>query len=255
MKTRICALSLILATGPVLAQESDDAQRRAEPTTTSPMETADEIAQRMFAGGGSLLEAQLAERRRAAAELGPTADASALSFFTVPEPEPTVLRPHDLVTVIVREESVNRSSGSTETEKSFEIDAQLREYLGLELSSLALESKQSDLALDGDAERAFEGSGSADRRDSFVTRITAEVLDVKPNGTIVLQARKRIVTDDDEQTILLTGICRAVDIGLDNTILSTQLHDLTLEKHTTGPIRDATRRGLIPRVIDWINPF
>ena len=41
----------------------------------------------------------------------------------------------------------------------------------------------------------------------------------------------------------------------DNTVLSTQLHNLNLEKHTDGAVRDATKRGFIPRLLARLNPF
>ena len=72
---------------------------------------------------------------------------------------------------------------------------------------------------------------------------------------MVLQARKRIKTDEEEQLLVLTGICRVQDVTPDNTVLSTQLYDFDVRKTHTGVVRDATKRGWVPRAIDWINPF
>ncbi|MGH7176477.1 MAG: flagellar basal body L-ring protein FlgH, partial [Tepidisphaeraceae bacterium] len=57
------------------------------------------------------------------------------------------------------------------------------------------------------------------------------------------------------QQFILTGICRAEDIDPDNTILSTQLFDLELSKSNTGAVRDTTKRGWVPRLLDMLNPF
>jgi flagellar L-ring protein FlgH len=81
------------------------------------------------------------------------------------------------------------------------------------------------------------------------------VLDVKPNGTLVLQARKRIKTDEEEQAFILTGVCRAEDITADNSILSTQLYDLELSKSHQGTVRNATRKGWGGKLLDAISPF
>ena len=80
-------------------------------------------------------------------------------------------------------------------------------------------------------------------------------MDVKPNGTLIVQARKRIKTDEEEQQFILTGVCRVEDITADNAILSTQLFDLELQKNHKGAVRDATKRGILPKLLDWINPF
>ena len=244
MKTQAAAILLLAA-----AASADD---RPRPEPVQPVETAEAIAARMFTTGGSLMQAQLDHAR---AQVEADGALAAASFFTVPEPEPTVLRPHDLVTVIVREESSSRSAGSADLEKAYEIDAALKQYLDLDLDNFRLGTKRGNQAVEAEAERAFEGDGRTDRRDSFVTRITAEVLDVKPNGTVVLQAKKKVVHDEDELSILLTGVCRTEDISPDNSVLSTQLHDLTVVKRTKGPVRQATRRGLIPRLVDGLNPF
>ncbi len=254
------SIAVLLVAAPASAQDerppatSDAGRPQVTDGGPDAAETAADIAARMFATGGSLLDAQLANKAGGNAAVGAGIDPR-ISFFAVPAPEPTVLRKHDLVTVIVREESSSRSIGSADLEKKYELEAELKEYLDIDLSSLTLGTRAGNQGVSGDAERGFSGDGSTDRRDSFVTRITAEVLDVKPNGTIVVQARKRIRTDEDEQMFVLTGICRTGDITAANTVLSTQLHDLRLEKRTSGPVRDATRRGLIPRVIDLINPF
>ena len=257
MKYAATATTLLLV-APAPAQVPPQPQppqedSRPVPQPPTAAQTADEIAQRMFLNGGSLMQAQLDAQAAGAAP--PEGVGPSVSFFAVPQPEPTLIRRHDLLTVIIREESINQTSGETETEKSYEFAAALREYIDLDLSSFRLGSKRGDQGVDGGAEREFEGQGKTGRRDSFVARITAEVIDVKPNGTLVVRARKAIRTDDDSRTITLTGTCRTADVTVANTVLSTQLHDLRLEKTTSGPIRDATRRGLIPRIVDRVNPF
>ena len=109
--------------------------------------------------------------------------------------------------------------------------------------------------IDVSGSREFTGEGNVDRSDSLIRRITAEVLDVKPNGTLVLQARKRIKTDDEEQVFVLSGTCRAEDITADNTILSTALHDQELTETHKGTVRQATRRGWGSKLLDAISPF
>ncbi len=81
------------------------------------------------------------------------------------------------------------------------------------------------------------------------------MLDVKPNGTLVLEGRKQITTDDEYQRFLVTGICRAEDVSADNTVLSTQIADFNLRKTHKGNVRNATKKGFIPKLLDVINPF
>lgn len=209
-------------------------------------------AQIMQQQGGSLLKASLAAQPPAA-----HGDYGTVSFFAVPEPQPRVIRKHDLLTVIIREESSFSSEGNTDLKKEANLDARIEEFVRLSLAQQALKPAVTDykprVALAGS--RDFKGEATVDRTDSLTARITAEVIDVKPNGTLVLQARKRIKTDDEEQQFILTGICRVEDVSADNTILSTQLHDQELYKTHKGAVRDTTKRGLIPKLLDVLNPF
>ena len=103
--------------------------------------------------------------------------------------------------------------------------------------------------------RNFKGEATVDRADSFITRITAEVVDVKPNGTLILQARKKIKNDEEEQVFICSGICRVEDVTPDNSILSTQLFDLEVTKTSKGQVKNSTKTSVLHKLLDFLNPF
>src|SRR5687767_6743772 len=175
--------------------------------------------------GGSLLRASMAAQPDAG-----QAPLSSVSFFAVPEPEPRVIKKHDLVTIIVREESSFSSDGATDFKKEAEFEARLEEFIKVNALLRDLQFEGGGVtdpvpSIKATGVRDFKGEGSVDRRDKLTLRVTAEVLDVKPNGTLVLQARQRIQTDEEEQTFVLSGVCRAADVSADNTVLSSQMFD------------------------------
>jgi flagellar L-ring protein precursor FlgH len=104
-------------------------------------------------------------------------------------------------------------------------------------------------------QRDFKGEASVDRTDSLTIRVTAEVVDVKPNGTLVLQAKQHIKHDEEEQDFVLSGTCRAEDVTPDNTVLSTQVFDKDLTTTHKGAVRDTTKRGWLTKLLDAANPF
>ena len=222
----------------------------AQPADPAPPPSTGEMLRR---SRGSLLQATLGT----APEAGQARIAD-VSFFAVPEPEPKVMRKHDLVTIIVREQSEFKSEGNTDLHKQADIDAKVDAFIRFSLENFAIVpnvNPETAPEIRARAERNFRGEATVDRTDSFTARITAEVVDVKPNGTLVLQARKRIKTDEEVQSFILTGICRAADVTADNTLLSTQMYDLELEKSHKGAVRDTTKRGWIPKLLDAVNPF
>jgi flagellar L-ring protein FlgH len=226
---------------------------RVGPAPIAPESDAGQNAAALLASnGGSLLRATLA-----AAPDPSQAKASQVSFFAVPAPEPRVLKKHDLVTIIVREESESKSEGTSDLKKQADLDAKIEQFVKLNLAQQSLQSGvgaiQPEIQMTGT--HNFKGEATVDRSDSLTLRVQAEVVDVKPNGTLVLQARANVTMDEEEQTIVLSGVCRAEDVTPDNTVLSTQLYDKAVTKTTKGAVRDTTKRGWVPRLLDVINPF
>lgn len=224
-------ISVLLLAGTAVAQDQ-------QPDTVTVMQR----------NGNSLLQATI--------NRGPVANTTAaVSFIAVPLPEPKIIRKHDLLTVVIRENSTFSSDGATDLKRSASINAAIQDYISLNLQNLALDSNTTDLRLRANASRDFKGEGKIDRKDDFSARLTCEVIDVKPNGTFAIRGVKRIQTDDDVQIFVLTGTARSGDVSLDNTVLSTQLHNLELTKTHDGPVRDATKRGWATRLLDALNPF
>jgi flagellar L-ring protein precursor FlgH len=183
------------------------------------------------------------------------------SFAAVQMPERRQFAVHDLVTIIIRESNETDFQSEIETEKSSEHSGEIAEFPRLTLSDLAdLQLRPSELedgapSLDVSMEREFEGEGDYSRSEEMSGRITARIIDVKPNGTLVLEARKFVESDDESYQIRLTGTCRAEDITADNTVLSTELYDLHLSKQHGGELRNATKKGLFTKILDVLFNF
>lgn len=183
---------------------------------------------------------------------------SQTSYSAVPLPEPRGYALHDLVTIIIRESIENDISSTTDTKKSVSVDGKVTSFPSI-ASMLELRPRTSPttnnptvgLSMDTD----FTGEGSHKRTDTFTTRLTARIIDIKPNGTLILEARKRIVDDREDVTLVLTGTCRKEDIQTDNTILSTQIYDLFLRKQTAGEMKKASEKGLLTRILDTVFNF
>jgi len=248
----VCAASASGQSGP-RSSSPGQTKRLNVPAVPANNSTAEQAAVMLQQTHGSLLQAQLAARPDPAQVMP-----SQVSFLAVPKPEPRTLKRHDLVTVVVREQSEITSKGTNNMTRDSEFDAKINNFIKLRpkdftIVGLPQASQVPEINLSGT--RSFQGQGEVDRSDSFTARITAEVVDVKPNGTVVLQARKRIKSDEEEQQFILTGVCRAEDIAADNSILSTQLYDLELQTNHMGDVRNATRRGLLGKLLDAIGSF
>jgi flagellar L-ring protein FlgH len=103
--------------------------------------------------------------------------------------------------------------------------------------------------LDINFRKEFSGDGDYRRRDDLSSRITAEVVEVLPNGNVVLEARTHIKIDDEESLMKLTGVCRPEDVTSANTILSNQIHNLRSSACTRAIFVKTNEKGIIARCL------
>ena len=182
------------------------------------------------------------------------------SLTAVRAPEPKQFAVQDLVTIIVRESTENDSESSLDTTKDSGYDGEVSDFpqirLFQQLTDIPLKTGlQDNPKLGVKFKSDFKGDGQYSRKDTFTSRITARILDVKPNGTLVLEARKYIKSDEETLTMVLTGTCRREDIKADNTVLSTQMYDLNLNKEHSGALHRAGKKGVLTKLLDKLFAF
>ena len=205
--------------------------------------------------------AQRPVRRDPAEPVDPLSPAIArASLAAVPMPEPRQYAVHDLVTIVVRESTESDSSSKLDVTKDSKFNGEVKAFPHLHMDELLKGFIQGgDLTdgpkIDAKMKKDFQGDGEAKRSDSFTDRITARIIDIKPNGTMVLEARKHTKTDDESLDMVLTGTCRKQDVTISNTILSTQLYDLHLDKAHGGELRKSTKKGWITKTLDTVFGF
>ncbi|MEE8155580.1 MAG: flagellar basal body L-ring protein FlgH, partial [Phycisphaerales bacterium] len=135
-----------------------------------------------------------------------------VSLFAIEEAKPPTFHKHDLIQIVVRETSRAKSKQKLKSEKEYDLkgkisawpDFSLRDLLDLRIGA----GRTTDLPQLGlNFENEFEGKGDYERRDDFTARITAEVIEVLPNGNLVLEARSQIKMDEEVSTMKVTGTC------------------------------------------------
>ena len=178
------------------------------------------------------------------------------SWIATRPKDPPTYKVNDLLTIIVREQSKYESEAELETEKQYDIKSELDAFLKFTAGGVgATAFRRGKPTVDYKFKNKLEGEGDASRQDKLTTRITAKIVDVKPNGNLVIEAKRRVQHDDELYMIALTGTCRKDDVTADNTILSTQLANTDITVQTDGALRDSTRRGWIPKLLDLLRPI
>jgi len=184
---------------------------------------------------------------------------AANSFTAVSIPEPRSYSENDLVTVIIRESFKTDLKASLDTDKELKVESEVTDFIDLD-KLLQLVVQQDDFAegkpkIGLDMSNEWNGAGKYSRSETMTGRMTARIADVKPNGTLVIEAKQTVMHDHEELAIVLTGTCRAADITVDNTVLSTELYDLHLNKQNKGELKKSTRKGLITKFVEGLFSF
>ncbi len=180
----------------------------------------------------------------------------AASPFAVEAPAPRTIEVNSLITIIIHESRTSLNDAKMKSEKDWEMQAALSKWFRLDQDDhLVAQNLEDKPGVDWTFENSYEGKGKYDRKDELSTRLTARVIDVKPNGNLVLEARKRIKTGDEILLATLTGECRSDDVTAANTVLSTQVADLQIEMPDVGAVRDATTRGWLMKAFDFLKPI
>lgn len=179
------------------------------------------------------------------------------SLYMVEAPKPKTIQVYDKVTIIISESSTSSSKQKLDTKKDASLNATLRQFPDLAaLLDGRLESGAGQLnAVDATAGQKFKGDGTYERSDRYTDRITATVLDVKPNGVLVLEARRTMVKDEESQMVMLTGEVRREDVTENNTVQSSQLAELTVVIQNEGDVKDTASKGWLTQFFEAVFNF
>lgn len=217
------------------------------------------VAQKSSIGSKARLEQANRKSKNLTREL-PTQPSNAVylkhSWISEPPPKPKTFSPGDLLTIIIRERSQWKAKSDLKIKKKFDLTAEVAEFFKLTGGGVGASTfRRGQPGIDLQLEQELKGLGNAQRRDSYTTRLTTKIIDVKPNGLLVFEGRAKITHDDEVSIITITGICRKEDVTADNTVLSTQVADKEIKIDNQGALRAASSRGWIPKILDLIKPF
>ncbi len=181
---------------------------------------------------------------------------TAASLTAVRLPEPKILRVHDFVGVVIRYQLRHQSTSKLQQDDKWDVNAKLAAWFRLHDGKwMDQDFERGTPEIKFNAKNKTDNKGQADRKDVFETRVMAKVIDVKPNGNLVIVAWSRMVIDDEDQYLRLTGECNRSDITADGNITSDKIFGLDVRTMNEGAVRDAVKRGWFKEIADTAKPF
>ena len=106
-----------------------------------------------------------------------------------------------------------------------------------------------------DFANSFDGQGETTRTSSMTAYLTARVVQVLPNGQMVIRGAREVQVNSETQFIFVQGVIRPEDVSSNNLVLSTYIADARIELTGYGAVSDKQRPGWMGRVLDLVWPF
>jgi flagellar L-ring protein precursor FlgH len=144
---------------------------------------------------------------------------------------------HDLVSIVVVETLSASTDGSVKNARSSNASSQVAALFGKLSASNSLQN-----LLSQNSASALTAQGQSVTNSSLNTVVGGQVMNVLPNGVLVIEAERQVAFNQQTQMIRLRGLVRPSDVNASNQVLSTAVTDLELEVVGKGIINDYTYR-------------
>jgi flagellar L-ring protein precursor FlgH len=161
------------------------------------------------------------------------------------------VRLHDVVSIVVTENLAASTDGQVKNARASSASSGLTGLFGKLKASNNLQN-----LLGMTAASALAAQGQSTTNSSLTTTFGAEVVDVLPNGMLVVQATRQLTFSQQTQLIKLRGLVRPEDVSAQNQVQSTAMTDLELEVTGKGIVNDSTyRQNPIVRFLEKLLVF
>lgn len=145
----------------------------------------------------------------------------------------------DIITVMLSEKTVSSKSTGSNVKKNDKQDWKGSASFGAPVGQ--------DVGVKTETKKEFSGSADADQSNSLEGSITVTVVDVLPNGVLVVRGEKWLTLTRGDEFIRITGLVRPEDIRPDNSVISTRIADARISYSGSGQLSDSTAQGWASR--------
>ena len=175
-------------------------------------------------------------------------------------PKRLPFKKHDHLQILVQEKSRALSTTELRTDRRSRWETELQDWVRFTKTDQGTLPRLQPAALTGqpsidmDARFRQDNQGRTGRQFDLTFTIAAEVVDVRPNGTLVIQAIKRRKINADEEVIKLTGEVAPQSIVGDK-VRSDSLVNLNIVYEGSGSVSDQANPGILGWLLGKLWPF
>ena len=155
----------------------------------------------------------------------------------------------DVVTILITENVTASQKSSSTSNRTSSMDA------GVSAFPFASAATLGKLSLNSSTNNDFAGAGATESANRFSGSITTTVVDVLPNGHLVVAGEKQIGVNQNVDVLRFSGTVDPLAIQAGGLISSTQVANARIESRGRGAQNEAQTVGWIARFFMAFLPF
>ena len=165
------------------------------------------------------------------------------------------VRVGDILTVTIRENNKSSNQEDSKGQRNSSVAGGIDANLSLPFLSDVLEKKLAGASLNGKGSASENGKTSSTNTSSFSSSISVTVVDVYPNGNLLVSGEKQMKINSEHEFIRLSGVVNPRDIKQGNIVESTRLADARIEQLNQGRGRAYNDTGWLQKIFLSVLPF
>jgi flagellar L-ring protein precursor FlgH len=155
----------------------------------------------------------------------------------------------DTITVTITENTSASAKSNNKLDKSNTNRASVSALSGLPGKSLL------GLDYNTSSSNAFSGEGEAANNNVFTGNITVTVIDVLPNGNLLVSGEKQLAIGHEQEFVRISGVVNPSFVDVSNTVPSSKIADARIEYKSAGQISEGQVMGWLARFFLNVMPF
>jgi flagellar L-ring protein precursor FlgH len=144
---------------------------------------------------------------------------------------------NDIIVIQVVESTTSTEDGAVKSARTFSASSGISAFLG----TLSPNARAQNL-FSPSSTRSLNGQAQTSSDSTLNTSLSGRVVQVLPNGFLVIEAIRQMFMNNQHQTVIIHGVVRPGDINSSNTVASTAISNLEVELKGHGVISD----GVVP---------
>ncbi len=154
----------------------------------------------------------------------------------------------DILTITVQESHSVKNEEKVERRNDTSLSARLESYA---LSDKTFQSNTLP-KIDIRKETDFNGEAKQNSGSDVRASIAVVVVDVQPNGNLVVAGTRSVTVNDETRTLRVSGLVRPLDVTNNNTVGSAQVADARISITGEGGNTRQVTRGPVGQLFDTL---